>query len=152
MKNDPPRVPTPETQLEEMLQRLIEADLHKPTGGGRNSALNVLADSLYRERRLREAYFNPALFGEPAWDILLALRIESDRGHAPSLSSLPIPNSTSTAHRHIAKLEEEGLVVSWREPSDLRCRRIRLTSLGAEATQTYLAELALNRVLSNRSS
>jgi hypothetical protein len=151
MKNDCPRVPAPEIRLEEILQRLIEAEPYPGAAHGSRSALHSLTDSLYRERRLREIHFNPVLFGEPAWDILLALRLEAGRDHVPSLSSLPIPSSTSTAHRHIIKLEEEGLIESWRETSDLRCRRIRLTQEGAEAMQAYLAELALNRVLSNRS-
>lgn len=143
MKIEPPRPHRSEPAIDELLQRLIAADMVTPPAQG----LSVLAKNLVTERRVRDAYFSPALFGEPAWDILLALQIDGANAHRVTLSALPIPSPSSTAHRHIVKLQDAGLVECWREASDLRCRRIKLTPSGAQAMQGYLAQIALNRAL-----
>ena len=40
------------------------------------------AERLYAERRRRDALFPPDLFGEPAWDLLLAMFTARERGLA----------------------------------------------------------------------
>jgi len=134
-----------EPPLDDLLRRLIAADRALSPAHGR-AGLGALAALLAKERRARDAYFNPALFGEPAWDILLALCIGDD-SHCPALSALPIPSPTSTAHRHVMKLQEAGQVEVWNDPMDMRRRRIALSPAGAEAMQAYLAEIALTRAL-----
>nr|WP_313391564.1 MarR family winged helix-turn-helix transcriptional regulator [Brevundimonas diminuta] len=145
MKLERPEQLRSEPPLDELLRRLIAADHALSPAHGR-SGLGALAALLAKERRARDAFFDPSLFGEPAWDILLALRTGADR-HCPALSALPIRSPTSTAHRHVLKLQNAGLVDVWPDISDMRRRKVGLTPEGAKAMQAYLAEIALTRAL-----
>jgi hypothetical protein len=69
--------------LREATVRLaLLADPESPEAG---QALRAVAERLYAERRRRDEYFPAALFGEPAWDLLLALFIAHDEGRHVSL-------------------------------------------------------------------
>ena len=46
-------------------------------------SLRDFAETLLRDRRRRELHFPAALFGEPAWDLLLALYIAREEGRDP---------------------------------------------------------------------
>lgn len=148
MKLERPEQLRSEPPLDDLLRRLIAADQLPPARS--RTGLGALAGILAKERRARDAYFNPSLFGEPSWEILLALRTDGDDGPCPALSALPISSPTSTAHRHVIKLQDAGLVDVWQEPTDMRRRRIGLTRAGVEAMQGYLAEIALSRALPDR--
>lgn len=50
----------------------------------------------YRLRRLRDHEFGPALFGEPAWDILLDLYIAASDPRLASIMSASMAASVST--------------------------------------------------------
>ncbi|WP_148291411.1 MarR family winged helix-turn-helix transcriptional regulator [Brevundimonas abyssalis] len=106
-----------------------------------------MARALYEERRRRARYFDGSLFGEPAWDMLLDLRIQSDAVRSPSVSSTCIGSATpaSTALRHLVALEAEKLVERSPDPSDGRRKLTRLTHKGRDLMDAYLDELALRR-------
>lgn len=114
--------------------------------GGMNG-FSTMAQALYRERRRRAHYFHDDLFAEPAWDMLLDLRVQADARGDPSMSSTCIASaiSASTAYKHLKKLERAGLVVCLPDPSDRRRKFARLTDQAAQLMDTYLAELALDR-------
>ena len=91
------------------------------------------ADALYAGRRIRDRLFAPGLFGEPAWDILLALFLAGRAGGALSLEAVYAASEAPpiTADRYITFLEGEGLV----ERSD--GSMVRLTSLGLGSMTTF---------------
>ncbi|WP_224761558.1 winged helix DNA-binding protein [Brevundimonas aurantiaca] len=107
----------------------------------------AMARALYRERRRRERYFNAELFAEPAWDMLLDLRVHVAAKRPPSVSSACIGSASpaSTGFRHLTALQEEGLIERSGDPTDGRRRLIRLSARGALQMDTYLAEVAIER-------
>lgn len=76
-------------------------------------ALSSLALAIYRMRRARDREMPPALLGEPAWDMLLALYLELPGiGIATFCFGSGVPHST--AMRWVAALEEAGLALRTR--------------------------------------
>jgi len=126
------------------LQSLAEQD----DRGALSDALGgcaSIARTLYDERRRRGQFFEAALFGEPAWDMLLDLRVQAESGRLPSVSSACIGSAApaSTAARHLIALEELGLVRRTSDPRDARRKLTELTPDGVRRLDTYLAGLAL---------
>lgn len=70
------------------------------------------ARRLYHQRRMRDKAFHPALFGEPAWDLLLELYIAASELRPVSVIAASIAASVSTeeAVRWLTRLEGHGLV------------------------------------------
>lgn len=93
----------------------------------------AMARSLLRERRARDAFFAPGLFGEPAWDLLLTLYIA--HGPTDTLSLVDActeagisPEAGSFA---FAKLEQGGMVEVQRRRHDrVRPTQVRLSQDG----------------------
>jgi len=97
--------------------------------------------AMIRARRLRERYLPPALFGEPAWDMLLdlfAARIERVK---VAVSSLCIAGAVppTTALRTIRFMTEQGLFARVADPADKRRVFIEMTDETAIAMQAYVA-------------
>jgi len=101
--------------------------------------LMAMARRIYIGRRARDLYFPPTLFGEPAWDMLLALYAASDDEQNVSglidFSGCP----QTTALRYLSVLVDEDLIVRKAHPSDRRVSRISLTSKGKDSLEAYLA-------------
>lgn len=91
--------------------------------------INLLsrAEGIYRARRQRERFFHDSLFGEPAWDIMLDLFIQGERGQSVSVSSACIGSGvpTTTALRWIQALMSKELLR--RTPDENDARRINVT-------------------------
>ena len=70
------------------------------------------ADRLYAERRRRDALFPDGLFGEPAWDLLLAMFTAREKGQAMILCRAykAAGVSDTTGRRLLDRMEEEGLI------------------------------------------
>jgi hypothetical protein len=81
-----------------------------------------LAAQSYYERGLREQFFDGALFGEPAWDIMLDLFAQMNRGRQVSVTSACIAARVpaTTALRWIGLLVDRGILVRVEDPSDRR--------------------------------
>lgn len=77
---------------------------------------------LIRLRRMRDGYFPPELFADPAWDILLDLTAARLEGVAVSASSLCIAAAvpTTTGLRWIKGMAERGFLVRETDPKDAR--------------------------------
>jgi DNA-binding MarR family transcriptional regulator len=115
---------------------LLLADPQSPEAG---RTLRTVAERLYAERRKREEYFPPALFGEPAWDLLLALFIAREDGRNVSLSEAYDAAKVDARHGPtlIEKLVAAGLVVR----SHNRRNAVLLTDHGMDRLSDSLADL-----------
>lgn len=95
----------------------------------------------YIDRRKRIIYFGDWMFGEPAWDILLVLYIDSklQRCTVGRLTELA-GAALTTIIRWIEALEKRGFVRRTPHPNDRRSSFIELTSKGEEALNSYFSE------------
>ena len=101
----------------------------------------AMAERLYAERRGRDALFPDGLFGEPAWDLLLAMFIARDKNQAMILCRAykAAGVSDTTGRRLLDRLEEEGLITRRRAPRSRKMRIVELTELAVERLTSYLA-------------
>ena len=99
------------------------------------------ADRLYAERRRRDALFPDDLFGEPAWDLLLAMFIAREKGQPMILCKAykAAGVSDTTGRRLLDRMEEEGLITRRRAPRSRKMRIVELTDLAVEKLVDYLA-------------
>jgi len=102
----------------------------------------VLIRKLIRARRLRTRFFQPDLFADPAWDMLLDLMAARLEGKQVAVSSLCIAAAVppTTALRWIGVLVEEGLVVRVPDPVDGRRVHVALAEPAAQALGAWLHE------------
>ncbi len=100
-----------------------------------------LVRSILRLRRLRGLHFEPALFADPAWDILLDLAAARIEGRMVAVSSLCIAAAVpaTTALRWITQMTEQGLLVRHPDAHDGRRVFIALADASATAMDAYLA-------------
>lgn len=96
---------------------------------------------IVRLRRMRERYFPPDLFADPAWDMLLDLMVARIEKSAIAVSSLCIAAAVppTTALRWIKTMTENGMFVRVADPEDGRRVFIELAEPTAEAMMNYLA-------------
>lgn len=102
-----------------------------------------LARQLLRERRQRDSFLGKEHFGEPAWDIILDLFASQVEGRPVSVTSTCIGAevAVTTGIRHLAHLEEAGLVVRERAEADGRMCYVRLSQATMQKVSTYLRQL-----------
>jgi DNA-binding MarR family transcriptional regulator len=110
-------------------------------GQTERSPARASAERLYAERRRRDALFPEGLFGEPAWDLLLALFIAREKGQATILSAAyrAAHVSDTTGRRMLEQLETEGLISRRRAPRSRKTRLVELTPDAIERLTDYLA-------------
>jgi DNA-binding MarR family transcriptional regulator len=105
--------------------------------------LRALAEQIYESRRIRGRMISDDLFGEPAWDMLLALYFMPAKGKELSVTSLSHAACTrdTTGLRYQARMKELGLIE--RDPSgrDQRKVFVRLTVKGEELIEAYLKRI-----------
>ena len=107
------------------------------------TTLAAMAERLYQERRRREDYFPPGLFGEPAWDLILALFMAREEGRWLSVAEAYEAAAVKPAagRRLIARLERSGMVARIRGQEDRRKRYVQLTANASERLTDYLTRL-----------
>ena len=112
--------------------------LSDPLTAEAGRTLRGVAERLISERRRRDEYFPAELFGEPAWDLLLALYLAHDEGR-------PLPLAQAY---QAAKVEPrdgpaliERLVASRLVTRSDRDDAISLTDHGWDRLSDYLADL-----------
>ena len=100
--------------------------------------------NLIRNRRLRDQFFAPDLFADPAWDMLIDLMLARMERRLVAVSSLCIAAAVppTTALRWIKRLTDEGLFVRSADPRDGRRVYIDLSDECAERMTSYLRALA----------
>ena len=96
---------------------------------------------MIRTRRLREQFFDAALFADPAWDMLLDLMAARLDGQRVAVSSLCIAAAVppTTALRWIRAMTEQGLFVRESDPQDARRVFIGLSDRAAAAMAGFFA-------------
>jgi DNA-binding MarR family transcriptional regulator len=105
--------------------------------------LSTLACQIYDSRRTRGRVFNLELFGEPAWDMLLALYCLPTRGELMTVTALTYAAEVpqSTGHRWQGTLRAEGLIERGRQEVDARKQIVRLTPKGRDLMDEYLTRI-----------
>jgi hypothetical protein len=129
-------------RVSDLETRAAEAGHGAPARGFSDDKLATLASAIYRMRQHRQAYFESALFAEPAWDMLLDLFINKVRGARVSTTSLclaaGVPHATGI--RWIRTLREHGLLRRYRAPDDARLMLIEITLKGYQLMRRCLSE------------
>ena len=103
-----------------------------------------LVRRIIEHRQLRARFFDPGLFADPAWDILLDLTAARAEHQRVSVTSLCIASGVppTTALRWIGQMVEAGLLERVEDESDKRRAFIALSDEAAEAMARYFAELS----------
>ncbi len=129
-------------QLEEVAD--VEAEQLR-VGTGKppiDKDLRGLANKIYKQRRLRDRIIGERLFGEPAWDMLLALYC-LPRGEFLTVTSLTyaanVPQATGL--RWQKTLTDQGMIERGPTGADARKKFIRLTSTGRAMMDQILNRL-----------
>jgi DNA-binding MarR family transcriptional regulator len=102
-----------------------------------------LVRSIIRQRQLRSDFFDPEIFADPAWDILLDLAAARAEHQRVSVTSLCIASGvpSTTALRWIQQLTELGLIDRLADDRDRRRTFVSLSDVGAEILARYFAQL-----------
>jgi DNA-binding MarR family transcriptional regulator len=100
------------------------------------------AKKTFDERRRRARFFDADMFGEPAWDILLALYISEQEGARQTIARLTenVGSPPTTILRWVYALEERGLMARESHPNDLRKIFVEITERGRDALDSYFFE------------
>ena len=128
--------------LRQLAERLNRTFTRPPDAPETPSPAMLLAraEKLYRLRRQRARHFDDSLFGEPAWDLLLDLFIQGERGAPVSVSSACVAAAvpTTTALRWISTLMSKGLVDRTTDQKDGRRSLIKLSQRGRQMMTSLL--------------
>ena len=102
-----------------------------------------LAKKIKEFRAARGVIFAPEMFGEPAWDLLLALYIAAGDQYRLKVTAACVESNVpeSTALRWLSSLAEGGLIRYDSNPTDARSRYVALSGAGI-AMMDRLLELA----------
>lgn len=108
-----------------------------------------LVRQILQQRRARSRFFDPELFADPAWDMLLdltAARVERKR---VSVTSLCIASGVppTTALRWIGQMVEAGLFLRVDDDTDRRRAFIDLSDKAVDAMAGYFAEIREDALL-----
>jgi len=120
-------------------EQLRKGSQRKPT----RKELVRLACRIYDARRMRDRMFDRKLFGEPAWDMLLALYCLPARGERLGVTALALAANVAqaTGHRWQLILTNEGLIERGPPEFDARRQLLRLTENGRRLLEDYLTRL-----------
>lgn len=101
-----------------------------------------LAGRIVEARKQRKRFFNPDLFGETAWDMLLVLYMLDVRGPRLTIGRLAdfVGSPSSSAVRWLTTLESQQLIRRESHPSDARSSFVRLSEKARELLEAYLSE------------
>jgi DNA-binding MarR family transcriptional regulator len=136
-----------------LLRLLLKEDSEAPAGLQLEGTARSIADTSraalvarareeFGNRRRRTAIFERSMFGEPAWDMLLALYILDVSGQRQTTGALmqfsgaPI----TTARRWLDYLVGNGLARRSHHPTDQRVMFVTLTEKGRSALDLYYSE------------
>jgi DNA-binding MarR family transcriptional regulator len=95
-------------------------------------------------RQRRSQIFSGAMFGEPAWDMLLALYVTEKSGARHTIVRLMAQSGApaTTALRWLDYLDKERLVTRQPNPIDKRASFIKLTNKARDALDAYFSGTA----------
>jgi DNA-binding MarR family transcriptional regulator len=112
-----------------------------PSAGTDRRKLVLRARTAFSERKRRWHFFNKIVFGEPAWEMLLALYITDFAGGRQTISKLVdwVDAPRTTASRWIDYLEKEALIERHPDPNDSRSVFVDLTLKAKRKLDGYFA-------------
>lgn len=124
--------------------RNVSPPRQQARGANDRHSLAAKARLFLSSRLAREQYFHRELFGEPAWEILLALYVIEDAGARFTISKLAecIDSPLSTVVRWVKTLEEQSLVSRVQHPTDRRIVFVRLLDKGSTALDDYFRAMS----------
>jgi DNA-binding MarR family transcriptional regulator len=101
-----------------------------------------LAEAIIEDRRRRSEIFNPSMFGEPSWELLLTLFVMDQRGPRLTIGRLAQAANIrlTTALRWLDYLEDQNLIRRELHPRDARTAFIELTDKARDSLRLYLSE------------
>ncbi|WP_395330018.1 MarR family transcriptional regulator [Novosphingobium sp. BL-8H] len=102
-----------------------------------------VAKQIYERRRRRNRFFDDALFGEAAWDMMVDLYIHEHQDRLISVTSATLASCVppTTALRWITVLEEQGMVSRTEDPADARRRYLHLTEKSKSMLTNYFLDV-----------
>lgn len=114
----------------------------RPAANASHAALVARAREEFGNRRRRTTIFEHSMFGEPAWDMLLALYILDVSGQRQTTGALMQYSGApiTTARRWLDYLVGNGLVQRSHHPTDQRVMFVSLTEKGRNALDLYYSE------------
>lgn len=126
------------------------APLEEPPLAGPLSAPAAVPDprvvrQIIANRQARSRFFDPELFGDPAWDMLLDLTAAHGEGTQVSVTSLCIAAGVpaTTALRWLTQMVESGIFMRVPDPADRRRAFIALSDKAVAAMSGYFASLRM---------
>lgn len=120
---------------------------HVSSFGAAQTQLTLPEPAVVRQiianRQARGRFFDPELFGDPAWDMLLDLTAAHGEGAQVSVTSLCIAAAVpaTTALRWLTQMVESGIFVRVPDPIDKRRAFIALSDKAIGAMAGYFASL-----------
>lgn len=124
------------------LTRKLIGDAERATAANGGDFIDF-ARHILAGRRQRDRYFDPILFGNPAWDILLDLFVADGEGRPVTLldrchaSNVP----QGVALRWLGYLKQEEMVLEGHDPARPHDMTIRLSDQTKRAIRCYLSSL-----------
>lgn len=124
-------------------EQIEQVRAREAQGAVDEESLYQLVRATMKSRRLRRKYLPGSMFGEPAWEMLLALYIVDRRGARETISSLCLSSGApaSTALRWLDYLEQRNFAARRQSPTDRRVVYIDLTPSGRSHVEAYFAEV-----------
>ena len=120
------------TRLVHSLELLAEQPRASNANEPSQQQLVKLAKRIRDMRKARTRFFDIDLFGEPAWDIILALYLSDAEGYRLKVTDLVNESqaTASTALRWIDRLQELGLITRRENPLDRRSQFLEMPADG----------------------
>lgn len=117
----------------------IQRPVSRELNGERSTAVRMIRDI----RSVRQDYFPPELFGEPAWDILLDLYEAKLAQFRLAVSKVCVGSSlpSTTALRWLNALEKHGFVQREQDTADGRRVFVEITPKAVEAMDSLFATI-----------
>ncbi|MDB5661987.1 MAG: uncharacterized protein JWM38_1517 [Sphingomonas bacterium] len=118
---------------------MSEARPAPPRSEVNSESLNT-ARRMVRERLRRNRFFNPDLFADPAWDMMLDIFIAEAEGRETPVMNLCLSSQVpeTTTLRWVKTLEQAGIFIRRKDQHDQRRVLVRLSPDAARAMAEYL--------------
>lgn len=120
-----------------------EASSMKGKDGPSFDQLVGLAAALSSARGQRREFLDPGLFGEPGWDMLLALFCAEGKGQRLTVSDVCVASESpqTTALRWLDRLKQLDFVERHASRADARVVYVILTPAAHQAIENYLLNI-----------
>jgi hypothetical protein len=135
------QIPARAERIERQMRKLIE-DAERAVAM-HDGDLTDYARQILAGRKQRDRYFDPMLFSNPAWDILLNLYVADGEGKPFNVLDTCLASAVpqGVALRWLTYLEQEDMVIEVPDPARPRQTLIRLSDQTRLTITSYLGSL-----------